>query len=250
MKQLTHWYEDDSFWEHVAPIMFGETCWKSTAPQITQLTALLGLHPPAAVLDLCCGMGRHSLELARRGFTVTGVDRTAAYLDRARKLAQKEKLPVEFIRDDMRRFVQPDRYDLVLNLFTSFGYFENPAEDRRVLVNMAQSLKPGGRLVLEMTGKEIVARTFRERDWREEAGVMWLEERKVSQDWSWVDSRWILLRGAQREEFRVSHRLYSAVELTALLRDCGFPRIEIHGNLAGAPYDHTAERLVVVAGKA
>lgn len=249
MKHLKQWHEDDSFWEHVAPILFGETCWQSTAPQINQIIALLNLHPPARVLDLCCGMGRHSLELARRGFTVTGVDRTAAYLDRARQLAEKEALQVEFVREDMRRFVRPEQFDLVLNLFTSFGYFENPAEDRRVLVNMAQSLRPDGRLVMEMMGKEIVARTFRERDWREEDGVIWLEERKVSKDWTWVDNRWILLRGAKREEFRVSHRLYSAAELTGLLRECGFGRIETYGDLAGNPYDHRAERLVVVAGK-
>ena len=98
-------------------------------------------------------------------------------------------------------------------------------------------------------GKEILARIFRERDWREEGGVMWLEERKVSKDWSWIDNRWILLRGDKRQEFRVSHRLYSAAELAALLRECGFGKVEIHGDLAGSPYDHTAERLVVVAQK-
>ena len=102
---------------------------------------------------------------------------------------------------------------------------------------------------MEMAGKEIVARIFRPRDWHEENGVIWLEERSISQDWSWIDNRWILLRGAKRDEFRVSHRLYSGAELVALLRDCGFHDIRTYGNLAGAPYDHTAERLVVVARK-
>lgn len=249
MNELTTWYEDDKFWELVSPIMFGEQCWKSTAPQITQLITLLNIAPPTQILDLCCGMGRHSLELARRGFKVTGVDRTAAYLDRASKEAEKEGLAIEFVRDDMRQFARPEAYGVVINLFTSFGYFENPAEDRRVLSNMAKSLAKGGRLVMEMMGKEILARIFRERDWREEGGVIWLEERKVSKDWSWIDCRWIMLRGTKRHEFRISHRLYSAAELSALLRECGFKQVEIHGNLAGGPYDHTAERLVVVATK-
>ena len=249
MKELKAWHEDDRFWEKVSPIVFGQQCRQSTAPQINQLTALLGLKPPMAVLDLCCGLGRHSMELARRGFTVTGVDRTAVYVEKAKKLAAAEKLEIEFIQEDMRQFCRPDTFDLVLNFYTSFGYFENPAEDRRVIVNMEKSLKKGGRLVMDMAGKEILARIFRERDWHEEDGVIWLEERKVSKDWTWIDNRWILLRGDRRDEFRVSHRLYSAAELAALLKDCGFRSVEIYGNLAGGPYDHTAERLVAVGHK-
>ena len=249
MKELKAWHEDDRFWEKVSPIVFGQQCRESTAPQINQITALLGLKPPLMILDLCCGLGRHSMELARRGFAVTGVDRTAIYLEKAKKQAAAEKLQIEFIQEDMRKFCRPDTFEIVLNFYTSFGYFENPAEDRRVIVNMEKSLKKGGRLVMDMAGKEILARIFRERDWHEEDGVIWLEERKVSKDWTWIDNRWILLRGDKRDEFRVSHRLYSAAELAALLKDCGFRSVDIYGNLAGAPYDHTAERLVVVAHK-
>jgi SAM-dependent methyltransferase len=249
MKELKNWYEDDEFWKKVSPILFGEKCWKSTAPQIDQVTHLLGLKPPLEILDLCCGLGRHSLELARRGFAVTGVDRTAVYLEKARQQAASEKLPIVFVQEDMRKFCRPGAFDIVLNFYTSFGYFENPAEDRRVLVNMEKSLRKGGRLVMEMMGKEILARIFRERDWHEEDGVIWLEERKVSKDWTWIDSRWIMLQGSKRNEFRISHRLYSAAELAALLKDCGFHSVDIYGNLAGAPYDQNAERLVIVAHK-
>ena len=210
MKELKSWHEDDEFWRKVSPIIFGEKCWKSTAPQIDQVTRLLDLKPPLEILDLCCGLGRHSLELARRGFAVTGVDRTTLYLDKAREHAAAEKLSIEFIHEDMRKFCRSDAFDIVLNFYTSFGYFENPAEDRRVLVNMHKSLRKGGRLVMEMAGKEILARIFRERDWHEEDGVIWLEERKVSKDWTWIDSRWIMLQGSKRNEFRISHRLYSA----------------------------------------
>jgi predicted RNA binding protein YcfA (HicA-like mRNA interferase family) len=79
---------------------------------------------------------------------------------------------------------------------------------------------------------------------------MFLEERKLSQGWSWIDSRWILLKGAKRKEFVVSHRLYSAKELCDLLRVCGFEKMRVYGDLAGAEYDHNARRLVVVARKA
>jgi len=249
MRELKHWYEDDHFWQAVSPIMFGEQRLTQAALQSDQLTKLLDLTPPASVLDLCCGLGRHSLELARRGFKVTGVDRTGVYLRHAHKQALEEKLEIEFVQADMREFCRPNAFDAAINLFTSFGYFENPAEDRRVIVNVHKSLKKDGKLVMDMAGKEIVARVFRERDWHEENGVIWFEERSISKDWSWIDNRWILLRGDKRDEFRISHRLYSAAELTALLRDCGFQQVHSYGDLAGAPYDHNAERLVVVAHK-
>jgi SAM-dependent methyltransferase len=249
MRELKHWYEDDHFWQAASPIMFGEQRLTQAAREVEDLVQLVGLRPSATLLDLCCGLGRHSLELARRGFTVTGVDRTGVYLRRAHQQAETEGLKIEFVQADMREFCRPNTFELVLNLFTSFGYFENPAEDRRVIVNVHKSLKKDGKLVMDMMGKEIIARIFRERDWHEETGVIWLEERSISKDWSWIDNRWILLRGTKRDEFRVSHRLYSAAELTALLRDCGFQRVHTYGNLAGAPYDHQAERLVVVAHK-
>jgi SAM-dependent methyltransferase len=249
MRELKSWYQDEHFWKVVEPILFGEKRVANAATEVDQLTKLLKLQTPAKVLDLCCGLGRHSLELARRGFDVTGVDRTGVYLRRAQKQANSEGLKIEFVQEDMRQFCRPNSFDLTLNLFTSFGYFESPAEDRRVLVNVHKSLKPGGRLVMDLVGKEIIARVFRERDWREEEGVIWLEQRSISQDWTWMDNRWILLRGDKRDEFRVSHRIYSAAELTGLLKDCGFKKIQIHGNLVGAPYDHLAERLVVIAHK-
>lgn len=219
MRELKSWYQDDHFWKVVEPILFGEKRVANAATEVDQLTKLLQLESPAKVLDLCYGHGRHSLEFSRRGFAVTGVDRTGVYLRRAQKQADSEGLKIEFVQEDMRQFCRPNAFDLTLNLFTSFGYFESPAEDRRVLVNVHKSLKPGGRLVMDLMGKEIIARIFRERDWHEEDGVIWLQQRSISQDWSWIDNRWILLRGDKRDEFRVSHRIYSAAELTGLLKD-------------------------------
>jgi SAM-dependent methyltransferase len=149
----------------------------------------------------------------------------------------------------MREFCRANAFDAAINLFTSFGYFENPAEDRRVIVNVLKSLKKDGKLVMDMMGKEIIARGFSERDWSEHEGAILLVQRKISKDWTWIDNRQILLRGDKRDEFRVSHRLNSGAELAALLRDCGFHEVHTYGSLAGAPYDHNAERLVVVARK-
>jgi SAM-dependent methyltransferase len=221
-----------------------------TREEVTKLITLTNISPRASVLDLCCGPGRHSLEFARRGFSVVGVDRTRTYLDKARKQAETEGLKVEFIQEDMRNYCKTGAFDAVINLFTSFGFFEDQKEDELVLKNVYRSLKAGGVFVLDTIGKEVIARIFRERDWTEEEdGVLFLEDRKVTKDWSWMENRWILIKGEKRQEFHFSHRPYSAMELTALLKIAGFNTITIYGDLAGSPYDHKAKRLVAITQK-
>lgn len=243
------WHEQDTFWETVEPILFHERRYSDTPAEVDNITSLIGLQPGMRLLDLCCGVGRHALEFARRGFQVTGVDRTRVYLDRASAQAEAEGLDVEFIQGDMRTFCQPDTFDVVVNLFTSFGYFEDPGDDRQVVTNVYRSLKPDGIFLLEMMGKEVLARVFRERDWDEEGEVLILQERKLSNNWDWLENRWILIKEDQRIELELAHRLYSAVELTSLLADCGFASTDVCGDLSGSPYDHTARRLVVAAYK-
>jgi SAM-dependent methyltransferase len=180
---------------------------------------------------------------------VTGVDRTRLYLDRASKQAEAEGLKVEFVQSDMRTFCRLDAFDAVVNLFTSFGYFEDSEDDRQVALNMYRSLKSGGVFLIDVMGKEVLARTFRERDWYEEDGVLILEERKVSKNWSWMENRWIIFVDNNRTDLKLSHRIYSAVELASLLTGCGFAHIDAYGDLEGSAYDHLARRLVIVAHK-
>jgi SAM-dependent methyltransferase len=249
MPEREPWHEQDAFWETFEPVLFSRQR-KSDAPaQVEKIIALLGIRPGAAVLDLCCGIGRHALELARCGFHVTGVDRTRAYLNKAAEQANAAGLEMEFVQEDMRTFCRPDTFDVVVSLFTSFGYFKDAEEDRHTAVNVHRSLKAGGAFLLEMMGKEVLARSFQERVWQEEDGVLLLQECKVSNSWSWVEHRWIVVKSSHRHELRFSHRLYSAAELTSLLVGCGFTRTEVYGDLEGAPYDHMAKRLVIVARK-
>ena len=102
MSENVNWHQDDEFWTEMAPFMFGQDAWEDSSKQLSQALALMGLESPALVLDLACGPGRHSLEMARRGFRVTGVDRTTEYLEEARKRAKVEDLTIEFVQEDMR----------------------------------------------------------------------------------------------------------------------------------------------------
>lgn len=247
MPAQPRWFEDERFWETFGPGLFSEAGWQAADRQVDALIRLVGLPGGARVLDLGCGPGRHALPLARRGFRVTGVDRTPAYLAEARRRAEAEGLAIELVHADMRDFRRPVAFDLVINMFTSFGYFEDEADDLRVARNMYESLRPGGRAVLELKGKEVVARTFRERSWHRLAdGSLFLEERRVIRDWTWVENRWMLLRQDKLHEFELGHRLYSAAELRQVLEKAGFAEVTAYGSLDGTPYDHRAEYLVMV----
>src|SRR5260370_31823603 len=163
------------------------------------MISLLDLKSGATVLDLCCGIGRHSLELARRGFKVTGVDLTKPYLEQERASASKENLKIEFVQSDMREFSRPGAFDAAINFFTAFGYFEDPADDAKVASNLLDSLKLGGRLIVDLNSKEILAGRFRERDWsRRDDGTIVLEERRVLGGWKPLQKRVALSWREQR----------------------------------------------------
>ena len=244
------WHEDDGFWLSMAPFMFSEQSWENAPKQVDDLLALLDLAPGSRILDCACGPGRHSLELARRGFKVTGIDRTQPYLSLARRQAEAEGLTLELVLEDMRRFSRPAAFDAVLSMFTSFGYFDNPAENLQVLRNLYRSLNEDGVLLMEMSGKEVIARIYQRRDWREQDGAYLLEERNVVENWTRMNSRWILInKDGAIHEYGFSHWIYSAGELGAMLAQSGFRRITFYGDTAGAPYDHEARRLVAVAHK-
>ncbi|HYB90119.1 MAG TPA: methyltransferase domain-containing protein [Candidatus Binataceae bacterium] len=247
---MSAWFQDETFWETFEPILFNEERVALARIEAEKVAGLLGLTPGAKLLDLCCGVGRHSVEFARQGFSVTGVDLNQAYLDRARSRAEAENLAIEFVQSDMRDFIRARAFDGAVNLFTSLGYFDDPADNLRVLTNVHTSLKAGARFVIDVLGKEILARIFQERVWRNAPdGSLILEEHHLRSGWDRIENRWILIKGDRREEFSFSHWLYSGAELAAMLRQAGFREVQLYGSLSRTPYDHRAERLVAVSVK-
>lgn len=214
--------------------------------QVAAICSLVDLTPPASVLDLACGVGRHALAFAARGFDVTGVDITAPYLDEAARRASEASLDIEFVAADMYRYVRPGAFDLIVSMFSSIGYAEDDDADRRLLANARQSLRPEGAVVIDTVGKELVSK-IAERRWSEQDGELMLGEARVVDDWSWLEDRVTRIRDGQRTDLVFRYRLYSAVELRAVAQAAGFARIAIYGGLDGRPYDRRAERLVMVA---
>ncbi|HUA36488.1 MAG TPA: class I SAM-dependent methyltransferase [Candidatus Binataceae bacterium] len=246
---MSEWFDDDSFWQNFEGWMFSPERIADARAEVERMVALLGIAGGARVLDLCCGVGRHSLEFARRGFLVTGVDRTRSYLEKARTAAAKEKLVIEFVESDMREFARPDTFDGAINFFTAFGYFDDPDDELKVARNLCASLNPGGRLLIDLVGKEIIARDFRPRDFNRRGDVIMLEERRLLDGWKRLDCKWTLIRGDERHESTLSLRLYSGAEVETLLRSAGFTKVELYGGLSAKPYDQSAQRLIAVATK-
>src|SRR5262249_51145767 len=150
---------DETFWDAVSPFIFPPGTFVDEERTAARLLALTGVER-GAVLDLCCGPGRHAVPLALRGLDVTGVDRSPVLLRQTQELAEERGVQSELVREHMRRFVRPAAFDLALNLGLSFGYFEDPAETLAVLANVHESLRPDCAFVLEVWGKEMEARRF------------------------------------------------------------------------------------------
>jgi SAM-dependent methyltransferase len=239
------WFEDESFWRDFYPYMFDEARWDKAPGQVESILRLAGIDR-GEVLDLCCGPGRHSVALAKKGFGVTGVDRSEFLLERARQHA--EGSTVELIQSDARDFVRENAFDMVVNLFTSFGYFATRDEDLRMLRNAWRSLKPGGVLVMDLHGTETIALPKTPTVWREDPqGKVVIMHSQPLDDWQRMRNSWVVLDGERARRFEFTLNLYSGAGLTKMLETAGFGDIKLFGSLDGTPYDATATRLVAVA---
>ena len=154
-----------------------------TPGEVDAIERLLEIRPPLRILDLACGQGRHSIDLARRGYQVTGLDHSRYLLDVAAQRAAAAGVTVRWVEGDMRQpYAVPGGVDVVVNLFTSFGYFADDADDLMVLRAVAGVLRPGGRFLLEVLNGEWIMHTFAEREWIPFGEATVLEQRRLDRD--------------------------------------------------------------------
>jgi len=246
---VKEWFQDEGFWDEFAPFMFDETRWNLADLEVARIVALTGVAPPARVLDLCCGVGRHSLAFASLGFSVTGVDLTPSYLEAARESAAIEGLNIEFIQADARDFRAREPYALCVNLGASFGYDEDIEDDARILRRCRENLGPGGAFVLETIGKETAARAFTESERLERDGWDVSARYDILGDWEKLGNSWRASKGDTVYERSFAIRLYSGTEIRKALLDVGFDDVVLFGDLDGRRYDQHAEMQVAVAGR-
>jgi D-alanine-D-alanine ligase len=200
---------------------------KNTGQEIDMLVRHAGLQLNDRILDLCCGQGRHSLELARRGFkNVTGVDRSRYLIRLAKKRARKEGLPVNFHEGDARKFRLPENtFHCVSLMGNSFGYFDREEDDVQVLEAVKRVLVPSGLIVMDLADGEWIKAHFDKRSWE------WIDEdhfvcreRSLSADGRRLISREVVVhaeKGVIADQF-YAERLYSRDQIRELLESSGF----------------------------
>jgi SAM-dependent methyltransferase len=249
-RRRKEWFDDDSFWRDFYPFMFTKQRFAETPEQIDKALKLAEPKGKSA-LDLCCGPGRCSVALAQRGFTVTGVDKTKYLLDKARSRARAAKVKIEWIYQDMRDFIRPDSFDLVLNMFSSFGYFDDKKEDIAVLENIYASLRSGGVFLIDLKGKECLARIL-QRTTSEilPNGPKLVQRHEIFDDWTRVRNEWILIHKGRSKSFEFHMTIYSGQELRDRLESVGFSDVTLYGSLDGEEYGSESNRLIAVARKA
>jgi SAM-dependent methyltransferase len=239
------WFANEDFWKDLYDWLFPAARFQSAKEEVEKILALTNVRS-GNVLDLCCGPGRHSYELARLGFNVVGVDASKFLLNKAKELCLNFG-NVELVHADMRDFVRPNHFDLVINMFTSFGYFEDQDDNMKVLRNIKKSLKNDGKLLMEMVSKEVLLRNYRDSIVTERGSKMLIEKHDFEVGMTRMRNQWIVLEAGEYKVYSLEHYVYSGQELKMMLQMCGFTNVELYGSLDGTAYDLNAKRLVVVA---
>jgi SAM-dependent methyltransferase len=221
--------------------------WAAAETEVARLLEQLQLPAHAAVLDMPCGPGRHLIHLAARGLRVTGVDLTQSYLDEARQRLSAAGLSAELIHADMRELLRPASFDAVLHLYSSFGYFDDPRDDLRLLRNMRESLRESGCAVLELAVLDgVVLDSAQEHALENGSSIVESASRRdqngaLERDWETRGSS----EAGPRQRWRAKHRLYRVSELERMLRDAGFNSIRVFGGFDGSAFDAAGHAVVV-----
>ena len=199
------------------------------------------VRPGQRVLDLACGAGRHAAALERSGARVIGLDLSLPLLLRAQRRAV-----APLVRGDMRRLpLRSAAFDVVVNLFTSFGYFERDEQHQAVLLEVARVLVSGGVFALDFLNATAVRSALVPRDEGTVGERRVVQERRLSDDGRFVQKTIHMTEEGRSYMERV--RLFERVELERMLTTAGLAPCAAYGNYDGAPHESWTPRLILVA---
>jgi len=210
---------------------------------LERLLGFIKISEGSSILDLACGKGRHSVFLHSKGYRVTGVDLSAESI----AIAQKHEIPgLHFERQDMRTLHLPEKFECIMNLFTSFGYFANLEENRRVLELVRKHLKPGGLFVLDYFNANKV-RKMMQPCFHSSCGRVEFDIKKKIVDGQIVKE--IGIKDGDKEfHFQEQVQLLGATELEGMLGETGLTKMAVFGNYALQPFEpETSDRFIIIA---
>ena len=237
---------------------FFKSSWKEIqqlvrTPEQTQkeadfIEAVLDVVPPARMVDIPCGDGRLAVELAARGYRVTGVDLSRYFLKRAEKRANARGVEVAFHRGDMRMISWEDTHQAAFCMWGSFGYFDARG-DADFIGAVSRSLRKGGSFLLDIHVAETLFPRYRESSWSRVGEFIILEKRSYEHTTSRIEVDWTFIHEARRSTQHSSIRIYTYREILNLLRKYQFGDFRAFGSLAREPFELGSPRCLLAAVK-
>lgn len=219
---------------------------KRTSEQVSLIIGKTGLEKGSAVADLGCGLGRHMLEFARRGFEATGYDFNETYILKARETAEQANLEnASFVCQDSRKFSETAKFDLVTSLWTSFGYFDD-ATNTKILSQIARSLKPNGQVVIDIENREYIIRHFIVDRYKDKEGFLILERNHFDPATS-VNRchRTFVHPDGARTTYNREIRLFTLTEMLVMGKSVGIEFNQVYGDWDGKAYGLEVPRMIL-----
>lgn len=249
IRENNNWWKDTfnetyfSFWD---PSDLKSQNW--TKKEL-KLIDSLNLKENAKVLDVPCGQGRHSVELAKKGFQVTGVDYSSTALKAAKKWARENKVSPIFIKQDMRFLKIKERFDAVVMLGNSFGYFSD-ADNKKVIIGVSRLLKDGGFFIIHQLNPIEALRQFgNENSFEIPEGYVKMEDIFFDQFSFIKGSRWVVVRDKNKEILNVKLRIYTFPEISSLFSSYKLNIVKVYGSFDMKPYQFNSPSMIIVAKK-
>ncbi len=197
-----------------------------------------------SILDAACGAGRHSIYLASKGFQVVGFDLSKTLLIKAKEDAKKRQVKNNFVCADLREIYFNKKFDLVINLFTSFGYFKNDEENFKFINTAYSLLNENGFYVLDYFNKNYLVSNLTEESEKVIDSKIITERRKIVNDR--IIKEIHIKNGLEEQHFIESVRLYSKNEIISKFNKIGFTKVSVFGDYDGTNYDEqNSSRLII-----
>ena len=239
------WFE--SAFDTLYPVVYAHRTVEAARPECDFAAQHLRINPSDRLLDLCCGNGRHLVHLLKHTHRCTGLDYSAALLGMAR---ENTKGRAALVRADMRKLPFHESFTVIVNFFTSFGYFLDDEENEAAARRLARALKPGGRFLIDFLNAPYVEETLVPESEKERDGFRILERRWIDDRQRRVNKSTVIEKEGQRLSMTSeSVRLYELAELEAMLARYGLDIAAVYGNYQGQPLTFREPRMILIGRK-
>ncbi|ACK41600.1 MULTISPECIES: class I SAM-dependent methyltransferase [Dictyoglomus] len=208
----------------------------------------LDLKDPKKILDMACGYGRHANRLALYGHEVVGVDISEKFLEMAMKEAEKLNVNVRYVLKDIREIDFEEEFDVVISMFTSFGYYEDE-DNLKILKNVAKALKRGGKFLLDLSNRDFILRNFLPYVVIEREGNYMIDFNIVDITEGRIYNKRVVIRDGVKKEKPFFIRLYAPTEIKFILESLGLKVIKFFGGYDSSPLSIYSRRMIIISEK-